>query len=210
LEGHIATLQTDLVAEREARSAAERQRDEAFADLRAERERSAAEAVRLHAALEAAAADIRTERNRADHAEQARDGERARADAATSQAQAERARTEMLDQKLAADRARADKAERVVDQFQTAAQQALQAAETANSDRRAAEIAREEEQARTDGLKRLLEATQLELAEQRALTDQAEAARQEALQAAETVRQIDEARKVRGRWARLRAAWLGR
>ncbi len=128
---------------------------------------------------------------------------------AEQRAGAERSRAEQLDQKLRAEQSRASKAEQAADQFRTAAQEALQAAETADSDRRAAEIARDQERARSDGLKGLLEATQLELAEQRALTDQADAARQEAVGAAEELRRIESARKARGLMARLRAAWRG-
>jgi hypothetical protein len=54
-----------------------------------------------------------------------------------------------------------------------------------------------------------LEATQLELAEQRALTDQAHARLLGATHEANALRQDDADRRTRGRWARLRAAWRG-
>ena len=44
LEGHISTLREDVAVERAARIAAEGQRDQAFTDLRLEREQRAAEA----------------------------------------------------------------------------------------------------------------------------------------------------------------------
>ena len=92
LEGHITTLQDELAAERAARLAAEKQRDQAQIEVRTEHNRAAEERAReradrdrVQAALDAAVADIRTERSRADRAEQGRDGERARADALRDQ-----------------------------------------------------------------------------------------------------------------------------
>ena len=103
----------------------------------------------------------------------------------------------------------------------TRADAAVTRAEVADGDRRAAEQRAEaeraradvldgrlaDERARADGLGGLLEATQLELAEQRVLTDRTDAARQQAQEAGDELRRADEARKARGRWARLRAAW---
>jgi hypothetical protein len=80
-------------------------------------------------------------------------------------------------------------------------------ADAADADRRAAEGRAEEAVTRADALQGLLEATQLELAEQRALTDQADVARQRAQGTIEALRGVDEARNARGRWARLWAAW---
>lgn len=88
-------------------------------------------------------------------------------------------------------------------------QAARQTAEAADGRRQAAEVARDEERARADQLKELLEATQVEMAEQQSLTDQAEAARREAIQAVEQLRQADAARKARGLLARLKTAWRG-
>jgi hypothetical protein len=82
-------------------------------------------------------------------------------------------------------------------------------ADTADADRRAAEGRAEEAVTRADALQGLLEATQLELAEQRALTDRADAARQRAQGTIEALREVDEARKASGRWARLWTAWRG-
>ena len=90
------------------------------------------------------------------------------------------------------------------------AQAARETAERADRDRRAAEVARDEERARADGLKGLLDARQLELAEQRALTDQVEGARREVLGAVEELRQADAARKARGRLRRAWDGWRGR
>jgi hypothetical protein len=55
----------------------------------------------------------------------------------------------------------------------------------------------------------LLEATQLELAEQRVLTDQALTQALKAAREANVLRQADEDQRVRGLLARLRAAWRG-
>jgi hypothetical protein len=160
--------------------------------------------------LEGAAADRRAAEARADAAVTRAEIADADRRAAEMRAEAERARAKELDQKLAAEWTRGDKAERSADQFKAAAQEALLAAETADRDRRVAEVARDEERARVDGLGGLLEATQLELAEQRALTDQADAARQEAAQAADELRRANEARKARGRLRRAWDGWRGR
>jgi hypothetical protein len=46
-----------------------------------------------------------------------------------------------------------------------------------------------------------------EASEQRTTAEQADARAKDAIQAAEALRQAEEARKARGRWTRLRAAW---
>ncbi len=70
------------------------------------------------------------------------------------------------------------------------------------------------ERARADALKewaatanRAANEQSSKIAELRAGLDQANAEAQEARQEAEALRQADNARKARGRWARLRAAW---
>jgi hypothetical protein len=73
-----------------------------------------------------------------------------------------------------------------------------------------AEVARNEANSRAEALRELLEATQLELVEQRALTDRADDARQQAEQGANELRQADEARKARGRLRRTWDGWRGR
>ena len=75
--------------------------------------------------------------------------------------------------------------------------------QAATAEQRAAraETARDEANSRAEALRELLEATQLELAEQRVLTDRADAARQEA--AAQAARERWEAEEA---FARLRAA----
>jgi hypothetical protein len=52
-------------------------------------------------------------------------------------------------------------------------------------------------------------ALQGQIAELRAAAARADAAAQEAREAADDLRRADEARKARGRWARLRATWRG-
>jgi hypothetical protein len=49
----------------------------------------------------------------------------------------------------------------------------------------------------------------MELAEQRVLTDQARREAQKAQGAAEALREADDARRARSRWAQVRAAWRG-
>ena len=57
--------------------------------------------------------------------------------------------------------------------------------------------------------KRAEEAVAGERARADALRDQLEAAQEELRQAIQTLQKADDARKARGRWARLRAAWRG-
>ena len=75
---------------------------------------------------------------------------------------------------------------------------------------RQAEQEGDAERSRAEGFSALLEATRLQLAEQRALmTDQALARALKAAQEANALREAEAARRGRGRWARLRAAWRG-
>ena len=83
-------------------------------------------------------------------------------------------------------------------------------AEQAEDLAKRAEQERDAERSRAEGLSALLEATRLQLAEQRALmTDQALARALKAAQEANALRQTETARRGRGRWARLKAAWRG-
>jgi hypothetical protein len=72
------------------------------------------------------------------------------------------------------------------------------------------------ERQRADAMRERLDETQHDLAAAQAFAseaslqaDQARGAAQEAQDAADALRRADEARKARGRWARLRAAWRG-
>jgi hypothetical protein len=154
---------------------------------------------RLNAA-EAEATTLRSvvDRLRSDISRLADRAERAEAEQRRVETRAVLAEADAAEQRTAAEQARGE------------AHDARQAAEAADSDRRASEIARDEERARVDGLTGLLEATQLELAEQRALTDQADDARAEATQVAEELRRAEETRKARGRLRRAWDGWRGR
>ena len=142
LEGHITTLQEELGAERLARVAAQEQRDQALADVRAERDR-------------------------ADRAEKSRDEAIARADAADGDRRAADARS---DATLAL-------ADRTLGQLSDAG-------------------------TRIDRL-------ECDLADALTAADVARAEAREAQSNAAELRQADAARRARGRWARLRAAWRG-
>jgi hypothetical protein len=83
------------------------------------------------------------------------------------------------------------------------------AAEAADARAGRAERAGEEERQRAEAINALLEATQEELAGQRALTDQARVDAEKAHAQADVLRQAEVERQARGRWARLRAAWRG-
>jgi chromosome segregation ATPase len=71
----------------------------------------------------------------------------------------------------------------------------------------AAEARAKELRARLDDLTGKLADTQAELANARSQVDAATARAVPAVEAEQGVRQADVARKARGRWARLRAAW---
>jgi hypothetical protein len=151
---------------------------------------------------------------RADRTEAALTTERVRSDAlrdqlAAAEQSAEQARAK-ADAAVQAAEALRDQVARAVedrDQLRGMIDGLERRAAAAAADRRAAEGRAEEATSHADALKGLLEATQLELAEQRVLTDQADAARQHAEDAANTLRQTDEARKARGRWRAAWAAW---
>lgn len=104
---------------------------------------------------------------------------------------------------------RAAAAEARAGQAEDLAKRAEQALAVEQNRAHQAEQDRDAERSRAEGLAALLEATQLELAEQRALTDQAHARLLDATHQANTLRQADAERRARGRWARLRAAWRG-
>ncbi len=102
--------------------------------------------------------------------------------------------TGALEAAVAALRARAEAAEKRAD-----ASEAERQAAQARADHAAAE--RDEANRQAEALKRLLDATRLELAGLRALIEVAP-------HSAETLH-AESSRKARGRWARLRAAWRG-
>lgn len=72
-----------------------------------------------------------------------------------------------------------------------------------------AEAGREGERSRADALRDRLGATEDELRQARAAADQVRQHATEAEDAVAALRQAEEERKARGRWARLRAAWRG-
>jgi hypothetical protein len=206
LEGHINTLREDVAVERAARIAAEGQRDQAFTDLRLEREQRATEAARLQAELDHARADSLAERSRADQADQAVIGERTRADGLRNQLEAMRVQlaTSEAEVKAAHDRAGA------LGEQQAAAERQANT-ERARADRAEAQAAHEREDfLNADGRTRLeLETVREQFAVAEALQDRLRAEIDSAhAKLAEARRAADE-RKGRGRWARLRAAWLG-
>jgi hypothetical protein len=92
-----------------------------------------------------------------------------------------------------------------------AAEQRADRAEAGRAEERGrvdkAEAGRAEERQRAEAINALLEATQEELAGQRALTDETRAEAEKAHAEAEAIRQADAERKARGLVARLRAAW---
>jgi hypothetical protein len=155
------------------------------------------------AAFEAALAAVR----------EAKDGEIAtlRATVARSVALIDgfRAERDQAQQALVDERARADAADADRRSAQSRADAAIARADSAEARADHERDRADAERTQADALKGLLEATQQEIAQQRALTDQADDARQRAEDSAEALRQADEARKARGRWARLRAAWRG-
>jgi hypothetical protein len=216
LEGHIASLQADLAAERARADRAEQAR--AAADTRVDA---------TMARADAADADRRAAEARAERAEQGRDAERARADALrdrlttmqeqladahaalqaaesadarAKQAEADRERAEAG---WDAERGRAGALRAQIDELN--AEMVAARAEAAAH----AEAGRAEERQRADAINALLEATQEELAGQRELTDQTRADAERAHAEAEALRQAEDERRARGRWARLRVAWRG-
>ena len=101
---------------------------------------------------------------------------------------------------------RAAAAEARAEQAEDLAKRAEQALEVEQDRARQAEQERDAERSRAEGLSTLLEATRLQLAEQRTqVTDQALARALTAAQEANTLRQTEAARRSKGRWARLRA-----
>jgi hypothetical protein len=72
-----------------------------------------------------------------------------------------------------------------------------------------AEAATAAERVRADTLRDRLVGAQAELSLAQTAADRAHTDAREALQTVEALRQAEEARKARGRWARLRAAWRG-
>jgi hypothetical protein len=185
LEGHVNTLREDVATERAARIAAERQRDQAVADLRLEREQRAAEAARREAELDQARADFRAERSRVDGL---RDQlEVMRVQLATSEAVAkaahDMARVSGEQQSVAERRADAETAR--------AAQEREDLLNAAGRTRRELETVRErvaEAEAHQDRLRAEVDSVRAELS---------------------AVRRTEDERKSRGRWTRLLAAWRG-
>jgi hypothetical protein len=121
-----------------------------------------------------------------------------------------------LARQLEAANTRADDANARADEANKRADAALALAADANARADRAEAATSVERTRTndersraEAINALLEATQEELAGQRALTDQARTQAQEAQDAAEALRRADAERKARGLVARLRSAWRG-
>jgi len=174
------------------------------------------------ARADAADADRRAAEARAERAEQGRDAERARADAADTDRRAaialadqsvallkgaearvaaEREHADMLRDRLNAMQEQLADAHAVLQAAEATATRAQQAeagrdAERMRADR--AEQGREADRARADGLQAKLDDMQVQLT-----------ARQEVVDAAEAIRNADDARLARSRWARLRAAWRG-
>ena len=87
---------------------------------------------------------------------------------------------------------------------------ALQAAAKADARTARAEQGEEAERSRADAINSLLEATQEELAGQRALTDAARQDAQAVQEDAAALRQAEAARKARGRLRRAWDGWRGR
>jgi chromosome segregation ATPase len=124
----------------------------------------------------------------------------AEADARAKQAERNRERAEAS---LDAERGRAGSLRAQIDELN--AEMVVARAEAAAH----AEAGRAEERQRADAINALLEATQEELAGQRELTDQTRADAERAHAEAEALRQAEDERRARGRWARLRVAWRG-
>jgi chromosome segregation ATPase len=175
--------------------------------MRAEADRALAEerlrADRLGWQVEALSAEVvRAEKQaeavvgRAERAEAGRDAERARADALRSTIEDLRTEREVAARDLGL--ARHD------------ALAAQQAAAKADARTARAEQGEETERSRADTINAQLEATQEELAGQRALTDAARQDAQAVQEVAAALRRADDARKARGRLRRAWDGWRGR
>jgi hypothetical protein len=139
-----------------------------------------------------------------------------RAEAAETRADAAEADRRAADARAGAERARADQAEADRRAAEGRADTAGRRAEAAERDRREALSLVEQsaagliaERGKADGLRDRLVGAQAELSLVQAAADRARGEAQEALQRAEALEQAERARKARGRWARLRAAWRG-
>jgi hypothetical protein len=131
----------------------------------------------------------------ADTLRDALEREQKRADAAEKRADAADLDRRKADEDRRAAEARADQAEQSI------------AAERARAD--AAEGRADRAEARAAGLRDRLDAAELARREAEDATKHARSEAQEAHQSAEALRQADDARRAKGRWARLRAAWQG-
>jgi hypothetical protein len=165
-------------------------------------------------------ADLAAERARADQADQARaaadtrvDATMVRADAADADRRAAEARAERAEQGRDGERALADALRDRLNAMQEQladAHAALQAAaaaeartEQAERDRKRAEVGWDAERARADALRERIDGSE------RRDRAAAVAIADEAVKAAETLRQAEAERRARGLLARLRAAWRG-
>jgi hypothetical protein len=155
LEGHIASLQADLAAERARADQAEQAR--AAADVRADA---------MMARADAADADRRAAEVRAERAEQGRDAERARADAL-------RDRLTTMQEQLADAHAALQAAEVAM----TRAQQAEASRDTERQRADRAEQGREADRARADVLQAKLDDMRAQLTARQEVIDAAEAIR---------------------------------
>jgi hypothetical protein len=168
------------------------------------------EIIALRAVIEAKDGEIAAVRDRTDGLRQERDNERERADRAEAGREGERARADDLRSTIEDLRTEREVAARELAVAQHDALAAQQAAAKADARTGRAEQGEEAERSRADAINTLLEATQEELAGQRALTDQARAEVQAAQDAATALRQADEARKATGRLRRAWDGWRGR
>ena len=140
-----------------------------------------------------------------DQAEQATTAERARADALRDRLNAQRVVAETTEAHTAALRDRLDAMQAQL----TEAHAALQAA--VETERRAGQAEQEiaGERTRADALRDRLDASQAQLGAAETAAELARRHAQEAQDAAEALRQADDARRALGRWARIRRAWRG-
>jgi len=111
---------------------------------------------------------------------------------------------------------REKRAEARVEQAERRADRAEKRADAADTDRRSAEARADRaeqavagERSRADALRDQLDATQNELQQVRDAAEQSRQHAREAEDGLQALRRADEARKARGRWARLRTAWRG-
>jgi hypothetical protein len=112
---------------------------------------------------------------------------------------------------------RAKRAETRVEQAEKRADRAEKRADAADTDRRSAEARADRaeqavagERSRADALRDQLDATQSELQRAHDAAEQSRQYAKEAEDGLQALRQAEEARKARGRWTRLMAAWLGK